>query len=291
MEIELVDNLSRNLLEALQPAIEESEECKVAIAYVSSGGFSLLQSAIRKCVAKGGYVEFLVGLDLSATDVQALWSLYQLSQAEQNVACYCLTELGPSVVYHPKLYVIKVGDAVTISIGSSNLTEGGLKRNVEVNALIKAKADEELVSEIYAVYNSLKFHPKRIKPDEEFLSLYEEIYSARRKQERFAERDADFRQLRSTFQEKVASLRRPVPTPRDLFGWQKLVFEKLPHGQFRTSDIYPFEEEFRSHYPENRYIRAKIRQILQQLRDIGMIRHVGRETWVMEANAYETSVR
>jgi len=282
MEIELVDNVSRKLLYALQPTIEQSEEVKIAVAYVSIQGLALLESAIRQCLEKGGYTEFLVGLDLSVTDPQALWALYRMSQAEPNLACYCLTELGPSVVYHPKLYVVKAGDTVTIVVGSSNLTEGGLKQNVEVNALIRAKAGEEIVSDIYAVYNSLKFHPKRIKPDEEFLSLYEDMYSARRKRERSSTIDPLFAQLTSRFQRKVASLHRPVPTMGDLFGWQRLVFMRLPEGQFKTHDIYQFEEEFRSYYPENRNIRAKIRQILQQLRDLGMIQHVARETWFKE---------
>lgn len=278
----MVDNVSCKLLDVIQPAIAQSEECRIAVAYVSIQGLGLFESAIRQCLAKNGCVEFLVGLDLSVTDPQALWTLYKMSQAEPNVSCYCLTELGPSVVYHPKLYVIKTGDIVNIVIGSSNLTEGGLKQNIEVNALIQAKACEEIASDAYAVYNSLKFHPKRIRPDEEFLSLYEQMYLARGKQERTAARDTHFSQLTSQFQRKVASLHRLVPTSRDLFGWQKLVFERLPEGSFKTKDIYEFEDEFRSYYPENRNIRAKIRQILQQLRDLGIIKHVARETWVKE---------
>lgn len=282
MKIRVVDNVSCKLLDVIQPSIEQSEECRIAVAYLSMRGVGLIESAIRRCLENGGYVEFLVGLDLSVTDPKALWTLYQMSQVGLNISCYCLTELGPSVVYHPKLYVVKTEDVVTIVIGSSNLTEGGLKQNVEVNALIQAKAYEEIVSDVYAVYNSLKFHPKRISPDEEFLSLYEQMYSARRNQEQSVARDTHFRQLTSQFQKKAASLHRPVPTARDLFGWQKLVFERLPEGRFRTSDLYKFEDEFSSYYPENRNVRAKIRQILQQLRDLGIIKHVARETWVKE---------
>jgi hypothetical protein len=61
-----------------------------------------------------------------------------------------------------------------------------------------------------------------------------------------------------------------------------LVFEKLPHGEFKTRDLYEFEEEFRIHYPRNRHIKYKIRQVLQQLKDLGLIKHLKEETWIRE---------
>jgi|GEM_PF-1031584 len=290
MRIELVDNISRKLLHAILPAIEQSEECRIAVAFVSVEGLSLLEPAFRGCLEKGGYVEFLVGLDLSVTDPHALWTLHQMSQSAPNMTYYCFSQLGPLAVYHPKLYIVKRSDVATIVVGSSNLTAGGLKENVEVNALIRAEPHEEVVSDTYATYNALKFHPRRVEPDQEFLSLYEEMHSLRTRHEGAVEKDSHFRQLKSRFQEKAASLRHPVPTTRDLFGWQKLVFARLPEGQFSTRDIYQFEEEFRRYYPENRHIRAKIRQILQQLRDLQMIKHVTRETWIREAEIHETGV-
>ena len=32
-------------------------------------------------------------------------------------------------------------------------------------------------------------------------------------------------------------------------------------------------------YPENRHIKDKIRQILQQLRDLGLVRHISENRW------------
>ncbi|MCX7681884.1 MAG: phospholipase D-like domain-containing protein [Anaerolineae bacterium] len=280
MEIELVDNQSRKLCDAIEPVIAQSAESRIAVAYVSIRGLKMLEPAFHQCLERGGYLEFLVGLDPSATDPQALWTLYQLSRDKSRVALYCLAELDPPAVYHPKLYLFKERDTATILLGSSNLTEGGLKNNIEVNVLIRAGIDEEIVSDSYAVYNSLKFHPGRIQPDEEFLGLYEEMCSVRRKYEQSLPANTRIHQLRSRFYEKVASLHRPVPTERDLWGWQKLVYTRLPEGQFRTSDIYRFEEEFKKYYPGNKHIRAKIRQVLQQLRNLGLIQHTAKGTWV-----------
>ncbi|HIP96939.1 MAG TPA: hypothetical protein EYH32_06975, partial [Anaerolineae bacterium] len=75
MQLELVDNMSRKLLSAIVPAMEKAEEVRIAVAFVSTGGIALIDSALKQCLGRGGYVEFLVGLDLSTTEPQALWKL------------------------------------------------------------------------------------------------------------------------------------------------------------------------------------------------------------------------
>ena len=60
-------------------------------------------------------------------------------------------------------------------IGSSNLTAGGLKGNIEVNAIIKSDVDNEIISDIYGLYNRLKFRSKLFKPDADYLENYERI--------------------------------------------------------------------------------------------------------------------
>jgi len=59
----------------------------------------------------------------------------------------------------------------------------------------------------------------------------------------------------------------------------KLVYERLPSGSFRTSDLYRYEEEFQRIYPENRNIKAKVRQQLQFLRDFGLVKNPRRDRW------------
>jgi len=50
----------------------------------------------------------------------------------------------------------------------------------------------------------------------------------------------------------------------------------LQENVFSLTDIYGFENEFQEKYPGNRFIREKIRQQLQLLRDHGMIEFIGR---------------
>ena len=52
-----------------------------------------------------------------------------------------------------------------------------------------------------------------------------------------------------------------------------------PSDSFTTSDVYAFTRELEKLHPDNRHVRDKIRQQLQVLRDLGLLRHVERGIW------------
>jgi len=275
MRIEIADNSSRKLLPILTKAINGSTHSRFAVAFVSKGGLDLIRSAIETCLSNGGDVEFLIGLDMTVSEPEAVWEIYRICGKSRSVAMYCYANLERSTVYHPKLYLMNSEEEATAVAGSSNLTQGGLKKNVEINTVIHASTREEIVSDIFDAYNKLKFHPQRVEPDEEFLFLYEQFCRTQNS----ISRKVDTRSIKREFDRKMATLRHPIPTTKDLLGWQRLIYSKLPTGHFSNEDIYAYEEEFRQYYPENRNIRAKIRQKLQELREMSLIRHVGRAHW------------
>lgn len=62
--------------------------------------------------------------------------------------------------------------------------------------------------------------------------------------------------------------------PANQRGWATLtlwVVRTLGKEEFRLSDLYEREQSFAEAYPGNRHIRAKIRQQLQVLRDLGVL--------------------
>lgn len=78
--------------------------------------------------------------------------------------------------------------------------------------------------------------------------------------------------------EQTAFLSREGTDTRD---WTTAVMdciEELPIRQgerFELADVYDFEDRLADLYPENRHIRAKIRQQLQVLRDEGLVEFLG----------------
>jgi len=58
-------------------------------------------------------------------------------------------------------------------------------------------------------------------------------------------------------------------------GWTLLTLQmvrKLNKNSFNLREMYAMEEEFAKAYPENQHVRDKIRQQLQILRDLGVLR-------------------
>jgi HKD family nuclease len=279
MRIQVIDNASRNLASIMPPAIEQSNDLRMAVAFVSKSGLKLLEVSLQSALESGAYLEYLVGLDMQATEPAALWDIYNLSLANERVSLYCYSGLEGVPVYHPKLYLLRAGDDVTAVIGSSNLTAGGLKRNIEINVIMQGDIFDDAISESYSSYYRLKFMVKRVEPDEEYLSRYAEACKQHKKRQTDLGRDSAYREAFRQFREKADSLKQPVPTSRDIVGWPKLVYDALPEGAFTNDQIYQYEQSFQAQYPTNKHIRAKIRQQLQILRNLGLIQHLEEGLW------------
>ena len=69
-----------------------------------------------------------------------------------------------------------------------------------------------------------------------------------------------------------------------LRGWTLNVLRfinKVGQTHFVLEDVYAFESELAELYPGNRNIRPKIRQQLQVLRDLGLLRFLGRGKYAL----------
>lgn len=64
----------------------------------------------------------------------------------------------------------------------------------------------------------------------------------------------------------------------NLKGWEKDVFDVLNEIKFdifKLNDVYKYQVSLKSLHPRNRYIKDKIRQQLQVLRDLGLLQFLG----------------
>lgn len=279
MQLQIIDNIQLSTAAILTSAIKTAKDVRIAVAFVSSDGLSKIMPSVQTALAAGAYIEFLVGMDVRATDPLALRELFTLSSNTPNVSLLCFAPKSASGIYHPKMYLMKDNHNVTAIIGSSNLTRHGLVSNIEANVVIRDVVQTEIISEIYSTYNKLKYHRDRVVPDSEFIELFTEICKKYRSLDLKLSRDYELKKLKETFFAKANRLQRPKPTQRDLVGWLKLVYDALPDGEFTNQDIYKFENKFRELYPKNLNIRAKIRQQLQILNKLGFIRHVKPRIW------------
>ena len=57
------------------------------------------------------------------------------------------------------------------------------------------------------------------------------------------------------------------------------VIDKIPFQEFKLADVYLFENYFKEKFPDNNFIKDKIRQQLQVLRDKGIIEFKGNSSY------------
>jgi len=89
-------------------------------------------------------------------------------------------------------------------------------------------------------------------------------------------------QVRREF-ERTRGLTKIPPSVR---GWTLDVFNvvrRIRKERFNLNDLYQFENELQSHHPDNRNVRPKIRQQLQVLRDLGILKFTGRGEYILTA--------
>lgn len=283
MNVQIVNNSDHKLAGVLKSSIEVASDIKIAVAFASQSGLSIIERELDTALQSSATIEFLLGLDMQTTEPDAVWRLQEMSKQHKNVALYCYASITRGAIYHPKMYLLRqkvdngIETSATVVIGSSNLTAGGLQRNIEVNVVLAGLTLDEPISDAYATYDKLKHLEGRVEPDDEFLTLYEDLRKKQRERE-LTPTDST-RDLLTRFNEKAKSLRRPERTRADLYGWLELVYDAAPYGEFTNDQIYAQAARFSTYYPDNMNIEAKIRQKLQELRDMGFLEHVYRGRW------------
>ncbi len=168
---------------------------------------------------------------------------------------------------HSKIYLF---DDKQVIISSGNLTNGGLLNNFE-----------------YGIYSDDKFFVSKVIEDFEVLSNHSdvgEIKSSHLKEVRAIlskmpkSEDLKYPKINIS-EEKTDIIDLPISLlDLTLKGWKLEVFNcanTLNKEFFSLADIYQFESILLKKYPTNTRVLPKIRQQLQNLRDIGLIEFLG----------------
>ncbi|MEW6623383.1 MAG: phospholipase D-like domain-containing protein [Bacillota bacterium] len=200
-----------------------------------------------------------------------LMSLYKRS-SDVNALNTILQNGGAVFNYqklHAKIYVFDDKKAI---ITSANLTSSGLKRNFEYGILI----DElTLVSSICEDYSRLCHSELSGKLKIEHINEIQNIINSIPKPPDLSlpKLHLDYEEFQDDYFDKDVS-----NIIKNLSGWKKAVFSALKFIEkqvFTTSDFSLIVPYLQNKYPANNNIEAKIRQQLQELRDLGLVKFEG----------------
>ncbi len=137
-----------------------------SVAFINFGGLQLLLREIRNVQDRNIYGKVLTSDYLNFTDPAALRKLQEFTNIETKI--YLQKEFGG---FHTKAYIFESDENITLYIGSSNITEKALLKNVEWNVKVISKKDHPFVVDVYSQFNDLWNKTRTI--DNAFLDQYE----------------------------------------------------------------------------------------------------------------------
>lgn len=123
----------------------------MSVAFVRTSGIDLLEDDLRRLRS---ITTLYVGIRNGVTSWQAVAALIRM-----GLPVYAVDTSSPSVIFHPKLFVMLSPESCELVAGSANLTAAGLNDNIEVSLHVsldrRIPADEQSVNGVVSVIESL----------------------------------------------------------------------------------------------------------------------------------------
>ena len=150
--------------------VEDIEQVIVSVAFVNRSGTELLEKQLNEYSAK---TKAFIGIRNDITSTQGAKHLLDL-----GISLFLVDTGSRSILFHPKLYLVRGAARARLVIGSANLTIGGLNNNIEAGIAIELdleNADEKaLVEGIERNFDALtKDYPAHIIPITKVAELYD----------------------------------------------------------------------------------------------------------------------
>jgi phosphatidylserine/phosphatidylglycerophosphate/cardiolipin synthase-like enzyme len=207
---------------------------------------------------------------------------YKLTNFYRNssdlTALKCFIENQIEVRNYPTLHAkIYIFDSERAIITSANLTLGGLQNNYECGVLLH---DSNTVSRLRADFLQIFEDKEKVSTvTEEILSTTESIIARVPKEKRIKFEKSE-KDLFPKYEPEDDLYDGGVKTIVDtLSGWRLDTFNvvsEIPANLFKLKQVYACKQNLQELHPENRNVEAKIRQQLQELRDLGLIEFISK---------------
>lgn len=124
---------------------------------------------------RGGRIVAVIGLDFFLTEPAALLDLYGF-QKLGRLELFLFQQ--SSDTFHPKYYRFRSEAGVEVIAGSSNLTAGGLLKNIEASLAVQVEGDSDFSAECHEYESNLLSSPRCKRADLLAIELYRRQYDA-----------------------------------------------------------------------------------------------------------------
>lgn len=240
--IQISSNLNYPIGKIINQELQNSVETQIAVAFLKKSGVKAIENSLLMSLDRGAKFELIVGLDFKTTDPFAMKYFIDLKKKYKEVNFYCYGDKGENrndIVFHPKIYMFRNPKEVTSIIGSTNLTQGGLMSNFEVNTIFN-EVNPIYYAQLQAIYNSVKYTDSLFVPDDEYLQNYSDVFKAFEKNEEKAKVDHGLKEKIEEMTKKETTLPGTIPSMRAmLISYLKEQKERGVEKVYIT-DIYSY---------------------------------------------------
>ncbi len=165
----LATNYNDEVYNVFTQNLKWCNEINIATAFLTNGGYDIVSEEILTFTKKGGRIRLIVDVTSGYTDYNSI-----LEFATLTGDCKCKIFHSEKGVFHPKFYIFRQNDKCRVLLGSSNLTNGGLRKNIEANLLLNNSPEYiNVLHDINQYFDELWNHPNAL-PVEENDELMEE---------------------------------------------------------------------------------------------------------------------
>ncbi|WP_241075608.1 restriction endonuclease PLD domain-containing protein [Achromobacter insuavis] len=130
---------------------KDLDQLVISVAFAKSQGAAVIKSALARNKEKSSV---FVGIRNDITSYQALEVIL-----ETGTNLYVVDTGSRTTIFHPKIYLAKMGRSAKAIVGSANLTFGGLHNNIEASSLLDfdldVADDAEFINQVDSVFRRL----------------------------------------------------------------------------------------------------------------------------------------
>lgn len=213
-KVQIVSNTNYPIGKIINQELQNSIETQIAVAFLKRSGIKTIEDSLLMSLDKGGKFELIVGLDFKTTDPMAMKFFIDLQKRYKDVRFFCYGDKGKNknyIVFHPKIYLFKNTKETISIVGSTNLTQGGLMSNFEVNTIFNEK-NPVYYSQLLAIYNSVKYTDTLFTPDDDYLCQYSDVFKAFQRNEENAKKDKSIEKVIEQMTKKEKELPGTIPS-------------------------------------------------------------------------------
>jgi len=154
---------SSQVLGQLKENLRGSRSLKIAVAFLKKSGYAEIRRGLIGLLNRGRPAEFVIGIsNYGITDWEVLDDLYELKGKYANLGVKYYNNEG----FHAKLFLFGLPrNKTSIILGSSNLTGGGVRTNVEANLLLEGTGSEGVIADIVEFFENVFRTAEKLKSE------------------------------------------------------------------------------------------------------------------------------